>query len=644
MNRIVIRGALMLASLFFVVSDACAQGTAFTYQGRLNDAGAAATGAYDLKFALYDASTNGNAISGAQTNAATGVTNGLFTSTLDFGSVFTGTNYWLALGVRTNGNTNAFTVLWPRQLLAPVPYAIFANSASNLIGRLATTQLVGTLPSAQVSGNYSGAVNFTNGGNAFSGTFFGNGLFVNNLNASNLTSGTVADARLTTNVALLDHNQTFTGQNSFTNRNNSFVGSFYGNGLVGWQFVTGTVQQASIDTGYIVTSSNLTTIILPTDALGGEIVRISGASVGGWRIAQNAGQSIAGTFYTASNSTWVKANAANLGWQAIAAAADGLKMVASASGGGGLYTSTDAGKNWSSVSTTFSPTSLASSADGNHLFGATVGGGVIISADSGVTWKLLTPGNYPWTGIAASGDGSTFAACISNAAVYVWSNYGASSNYSTALQNLPLAGVASSQSGTRLAAIGYGGGIYLTTNAGANWSTATAPTANWSAITMSADGTKLAATVKGGRIYTSADAGASWIAQSNAPAAAWSALAASSDGGRLAAVINNPTTNAISGIYFSANYGLTWTLQSLPLEQHFLGVAASDDGAKVAAVCQNTTVTGKIYAWQATPQNTASTKGTNGSVTGSFGSAVELQYLGDGRFMPVSSSGIFWAN
>jgi hypothetical protein len=35
---------------------------------------------------------------------------------------------------------------------------------------------------------------------------------------------------------------------------------------------------------------------------------------------------------------------------------------------------------------------------------------------------------------------------------------------------------------------------------------------------------------------------------------------------------------------------------------------------------------------------------TTNSIVGSQGSAVELQYLGNGRFMPVSSAGSLWAN
>ena len=40
--------------LLATVNALQAQGTAFTYQGRLNDGGSPATGNYDLTFALYN--------------------------------------------------------------------------------------------------------------------------------------------------------------------------------------------------------------------------------------------------------------------------------------------------------------------------------------------------------------------------------------------------------------------------------------------------------------------------------------------------------------------------------------------------------------------------------------------------------------
>src|SRR5215469_1402925 len=82
----------VLASLALLIPGSQCQaftlaGTAFTYQGRLNDATGPVTGTYDLTFAVYDSSISpGTLIAGPLTNSATGVTNGLFTVTLDFGT------------------------------------------------------------------------------------------------------------------------------------------------------------------------------------------------------------------------------------------------------------------------------------------------------------------------------------------------------------------------------------------------------------------------------------------------------------------------------------------------------------------------------------------------------------------------------
>jgi hypothetical protein len=173
---------LALSTLNFQHSTAFAQGTTFTYQGRLNNGGSPASGNYDLSFALFGTNAGSIAIAGPVTNTATGVSNGLFTATIDFGpGVFNGGNYWLEVAVRTNGGSG-FTTLSPRQPVTPTPYTIFANTASNLTGALPSAQLSGTLPSAQLSGTYSGAVTFNNAGNSFTG----NGGGLANVNAMTL--------------------------------------------------------------------------------------------------------------------------------------------------------------------------------------------------------------------------------------------------------------------------------------------------------------------------------------------------------------------------------------------------------------------------------------------------------------------------
>jgi trimeric autotransporter adhesin len=133
-----------------------AQGTAFTYQGRLNDGTSVATGSYDLTFTLFSVSNGVGQVGSPLTNAATAVSNGLFAVTLDFGNQFPGAPRWLEIGVRSN-SVGTFQTLTPRQPLTPAPYAIYAESAN-------ATNLVGTVQSANLSG-----VALLNGGNAFTG-------------------------------------------------------------------------------------------------------------------------------------------------------------------------------------------------------------------------------------------------------------------------------------------------------------------------------------------------------------------------------------------------------------------------------------------------------------------------------------------
>ncbi|HEX4343879.1 MAG TPA: hypothetical protein VH255_10830, partial [Verrucomicrobiae bacterium] len=124
-----------------------AQGSAFSYQGRLSDSGLPANGSYDLTFSLYDNVTGGYQQGNTLTNLSTAVTNGLFVATLDFGSTnFTGADRWLAIGVRASG-PNTFVTLSPRQKITPTPYAI---TAANLSGTLPISQVAGVMQLSQL--------------------------------------------------------------------------------------------------------------------------------------------------------------------------------------------------------------------------------------------------------------------------------------------------------------------------------------------------------------------------------------------------------------------------------------------------------------------------------------------------------------
>jgi len=133
---------ILILLLFCVtVADAFAQGTAFNYQGRLNENGVPVTGTYDLRFMVYDSLTAPHPVGGPLTLTAVSVSNGLFVTALDFGAgLFTGQPRWLEIAVRTNGSAS-FAALEPRQAVRPVPYATYAATASNVASGSVVTSL-----------------------------------------------------------------------------------------------------------------------------------------------------------------------------------------------------------------------------------------------------------------------------------------------------------------------------------------------------------------------------------------------------------------------------------------------------------------------------------------------------------------------
>jgi hypothetical protein len=577
---------LALTSLNLQPATASAQGTAFSYQGRLDASGTSANGVYDLEFMVCDALINGNVVGGPLTNSATGVTNGLFTVALDFGSsVFTGPARWLQLGVRTNGN-GAFTTLLPRQQLLPAPYSVMASAASNLLGTLPAAQLSGTLPASVLAG-YSGTVALTNSGNSFNGSFSG-------------SFG--GDGAGLTNVA----------------------------GILAWQNVTGTSQQAQPNTGYLANNAAQVTITLPASPSVGSIVRVSGAGAGGWLIAQNAGQSIqtgvvSGNYTNWSNLTnWMQTSASSQYWYSVAGSADGTKLAAVVYGGG-IYTSTNSGTNWTPTSAPVANwVSIASSADGTILVAVAAGGGIATSSNSGVTWTP-TSAAYNWASVASSADGTKLAAVVYGGSIYTTTYSGTNWTLTTSpIYNW--ISIASSTDGAKLVSAASGVGIFTSANSGASWTPTTAPGMNWRTVASSADGTKLVAGAYGGGIYTSTNSGATWTPTS-APVAGWFSAASSADGTKLGAVVDG------GGIYISTDSGATWTPTGAPTNTWDC-VASSADGTKLAAGIYG----GGIYTAQTTIQTTT-TPGAAGHLTGGQNTAIELQYIGNGQFLPLSYVG-----
>jgi hypothetical protein len=610
------------------VLGAGAQTSAFTYQGQLMVNGATVTGLFDVRFGLFNAATLGSQIGSFAVVAPLGVTNGLFATTLDFGgAAFDGNARWLEIGVRTNGSAGAYATLTPRQFIAATPYAV---RAANFSGPLGTTNLTGKIADTNLSANVAlltSNVVFTRSVTATN--FIGSGLGLTNLAATNLV-GTLPDARLSPNVPLLNSNNVFLGSLTATN----FYG--YGGGLSNvpgriFEVIPTAVNvQAFANFGYLATNNTTPVVVtLPNTAniRAGETIRVSGSGAAGWVIAQNAGQSIlianllntVGVNWTSSGSS--------LTWKAIAASADGSRLVAVVNGGQ-LYTSVNYGATWVAQGLAGSRTwsSVASSADGMKLVAAVNPGFIYTSTDGGTNWAArATDLNRTWTSVASSLDGVKLAATTSGAGGQVLTSDNSGTSWFPRVGPTTFSAVAMSGNGSNIVATIQGGTILTTTNFGVNW-TARETSRSWTCVASSSDGSTLVAGANAGGnfLYTSTDFGASWVPGN--VGASWSGVACSADGARMIAVANG------GGVYVSLDSGVTWLQRgNLPTAITYNGAACSSDGATMAAVA----AANPIYV----SSKTSTAVGVTGQLIGSRLSAVELQHVGGGVFIPVSYVG-----
>lgn len=121
--------ALLAAALPLVsIGPAFAQtpiGTAFTYQGNVDLSGSPLNATADFQFKLFGALSGGTQIGSTQSVNNVTVSNGVFTTALDFGTVaFNGDKRFLEIAVRTPAGGGSFTTLSPRQELTSTPYAL----------------------------------------------------------------------------------------------------------------------------------------------------------------------------------------------------------------------------------------------------------------------------------------------------------------------------------------------------------------------------------------------------------------------------------------------------------------------------------------------------------------------------------------
>lgn len=388
-------------------------------------------------------------------------------------------------------------------------------------------------------------------------------------------------------------------------------------GTLPWVVVSGTSHQAEANKGYVAANAAEVTITLPPAPAVGDIVRVSGAGSGGWKIAQNSGQMIASSPLVQPGTSWV-ARESSRNWTSIASSSDGTKLVASVYNGL-LYTSTDSGVTWTPRATNQAWKAVASSADGTKLVAVVVNGQIHTSTDSGVTW-IPRDSIRNWSCVASSADGTKLVAAVQGGKIYKSIDSGVTWTIAY-VTDAQWNAIASSANGARvIASSGSSGYLYVSYNSGDSWQIRSGngdlgnDARNWTGVAISSSGEFMAA-LETGRIWTAHGDGSYWVERFKP--AEGSNISCSGDGKIVIA------TNLIS-----TDSGLTW--KRAPTEASRFALSA--DGSKIAGVGNS------IYI-----STTDTSPGPSGHLKGTQFSAVELQYVGNGGFLPLSSAGILYA-
>lgn len=436
--------------------------------------------------------------------------------------------------------------------------------------------------------------------------------------ANTATTGTSSNAPST--LVLRDANGDFSA-GAVTATTFSGMGS----GLTGvpgalpWNVVAGTTQLALPNQGYVLTNAAEVSVTLPATPAVGDIVRLSGAGAGGWKILPNAAQSIITVNLSSPPGLLWSPQESARDWSAVASSGNGTKRVATVDGGQ-IYVSSDSGRNWTARDSNRAWGDVASSSDGTRLAAVVNAGRVYVSSDSGTTWTARE-NNRNWQSVAVSADGTRLVAVATAELIYLSSDSGAS--WTTAATARAWKAVASSADGNKLVAAVDGGFLFTSTDSGATW-TQRGISASWQDVTSSADGSKLAAVAGGGRIYVSTDSGVTWTPQE--ASRNWSCVTSSATGDTLVAGVTG------GQLYVSHDSGLTWTAREV--NRLWTGVACSADGARLLSAAEAQSLFASELG-----EGPPSTTVTTGVLRGLRASAVELQYIGNDQFMPLSSIG-----
>jgi len=401
-----------------------AQSTEFTYQGRLLDNSLPPTAAYDFEFKLYDALANGTQLGATQQLLGVPVTNGIFTVRLNFGAQFPGAARFIEISVKNA--PGPFTVLAPRQPLTSAPYSIRSSnaaSANSVTCTLCITDAhIVSIDGAKVTGTVANATNAAQLGGVPAASYLqtnGDGSGLTNLNASNIASGTIPDARLSSFVARRNVANTFTGAQTI-NGNLTQTGT-----ATNLTLTNGFVTSGTFGSGSIPATGGGTRMMFYPGNAAFRAGNVSGtqwddANIGNYSTAMGDSTTASGLYSTAMGQNTIasgsRSTALGLDTTAshIASTAMGIGTTAS-----GLY-STAMGDNTTAsgdYSTAMGRIASTNGFAGSFVYGdsSTLFTGALVNASATNQWTIRASGGYRFftnpgltTGVTLSAGGGSW--------------------------------------------------------------------------------------------------------------------------------------------------------------------------------------------------------------------------------------------
>jgi hypothetical protein len=170
----------------------------FTYQGMLKTSGIPANGNHDFQFSLWTAASGGSQVGSTITRIGVSVSNGVFTTELDFGNVWDGNDRFLQIAVRPSGS-GSYTTLSPRVRVNRVPYSQLAFSALSVPWSGISGMPAGFADGVDNDTTYSAGAGLQLSGNTFSIATGGvvTGMLADlAVTTAKLADGAVTDAKL----------------------------------------------------------------------------------------------------------------------------------------------------------------------------------------------------------------------------------------------------------------------------------------------------------------------------------------------------------------------------------------------------------------------------------------------------------------